>query len=403
MLDAKKIRLDFPLLNQENPVVFFDNSSTTLKPQCVIDEVVNYYTKINGNVGRGDYDNAMNAESKYEETRLKVAQFINADKNEIIFCSGATFGLNFVAYQYGLNHIQANDVILTTELEHASNFLPWVKVAKAKNAQISYIPILPNGKVDYDKINLKNVKVLVITHISNVFGIENDVQYLCEIAQKHNITTVIDASQSIAHLSIDVKKINCDFLVFSAHKMMAPTGVGVIYGKAQLLQNMEPFIVGGGNNARYDERGNVEYKDVPYCFESGTPAIEAVLGLGKAIDYIKQITFNQIHEYETYLKKYCLEKLKTLDHIEIYNEDSDIGIISFNVKNIFAQDVASYLNSKNIAVRSGQHCAKLVQNIIKVYASLRISLYIYNTIEEIDYFIDSIKNIKIEDTIDIFL
>lgn len=403
MLDVNKIRLDFPILRKENPILFFDNSSTTLKPDCVIQEVTNYYCNDGGNVGRGDYDLAIKTEIKYEKNREIVAEFIGAKKEEIIFCSGASDGLNFVAKSYGSMILNEGDVILTTKLEHASNLLPWFQIAKEKNAKIEYIE-LENGRIkNIEKQLHSKIKVIVITHISNVFGYINDIEFICRIAHSKGIKVIVDGAQSVAHIPIDVKKLNCDFFVFSGHKMLGPTGIGVIYGKKQELKKCLPIKIGGGSNARYDEIGNIELKSIPYCFECGTPAIEANYGLAKAIEYLQSISLEKIHQYELELKNYLITKLKQYPHIEIYNEDCDVGIISLNIKGIFAQDVASYLNSKNIAVRSGQHCAKLTPQLNNIYASVRISLYFYNTFEELDILVQLLSNIKLEDTIDIFL
>ena len=398
MLNVNEIRKDFPMLknitNSGNPLIYFDNSATTLKPQCVIDAVCNYYSNMTANVHRGDYDLSHNVDVEYEKTRKVLADFINAKKEEIVFTNGTTSGINMVSYGLGEMIINPQDEIIISEAEHASNILPWYRIADTKQAKIVFVPLDKDGKITVEnllKVISEKTKIISLAHVGNVLGYELDVKSISKICKERNIVFVLDGAQSIAHQKIDVKDLGCDFFVISAHKMLGPTGVGAVYGRLDLLEEMPPFILGGGSNSRFDNLGNVYLKKSPYKFEAGTPAIEGVIGFRKAIEYLSNIGMDNIHEYEKELKKYAISKLKEIKEVTIYNETSESAIISFNYKDVFAQDLGTHYNSYGIAVRTGQHCAKLLPNIIKTPSVVRASLYFYNTKEEIDKFIEVTK------------
>ncbi len=406
MLDIKKIRNDFPMLKNNPDLLFLDNSATTLKPQCVIDAVNSYYIKNTTNIHRGDYTISVNVSNEYESTRKKVAKFINAQsENEIVFTSGATASLNLIAQAYE-EKINEGDIILTTLAEHASSVLPWFKVAERKNAQIVYIPLNNDGRLTIDnfkKVLNDKVKVVALAHITNVLGYAVPIEEICELAHEINAIVVCDGAQAVPHLKCDVVKWGVDFLAFSAHKCCAPTGIGVLYGKKELLEMMTPQILGGGSNSRFDKEGNILLKQAPYKFEAGTPAIEATLGFGAALDYLSEIGMENIETYEKELKTYCVEQLKKLEQVILYNPDADSGIVAFNIKDVFAQDAASYLNYKNIAVRSGNHCAKILPEVVHTTQTIRASFYFYNTYEDVDRFVKAVSEINLESCINIYL
>ncbi|MFV0380552.1 MAG: aminotransferase class V-fold PLP-dependent enzyme [Anaerorhabdus sp.] len=405
MFDIKKVRSNFPMLKNSN-LIYLDNAATTFKPQCVIDEVVNYYSSMSVNVHRGDYDLEYQLSQKYDDVRNRVAKFINADFKEIVFTKGASDSLNTVAYGYGMKNLKAGDIILSTEAEHASNILPWFKVCEKTGAIIKYIPLTKQGECTveaFKSVMSNKVKVVVMANVSNVLGYVQPIAEICKIAHEFGAIVVCDGAQSVPHIPCDVKDWDVDFLAFSAHKLCGPTGVGVLYGRYQLLDDMDPLMMGGGSNARFDMCGNILLKNPPYKFESGTPAIEGVLGMGKAIEFIESVGIDNIYNHEKELKKYAINKLNDLDNIEIYNKESELGIIAFNVKGIFAQDVSSYFNSKNIAVRSGNHCAKILVELLGVSETLRASFYFYNTFEEVDAFINVCKEITIEKCVDLII
>lgn len=409
MFNVAKIRQDFPMLQnkqmQGKPLIYFDNAATTLKPNAVIDAVRSYYCDYGANAHRGDYDLSYDVDQRYHEVRKKCARFLNASENEIVYTSGATAGLNLVAYGYGRTHLKANDIVLTTMAEHASCILPWMRVCKEKQAHLSYIDISKDGKIHLDELEKQMssaVKVIVLAHVTNVLGYEAPIKEICEIAHRYGAVVVVDGAQSVAHQKIDVQALDCDFFAFSSHKMLGPTGIGVLYGKHHLLKQMEPLYLGGDSNARYFENGEMILKDVPECFESGTQPIEAIFGLGAAIDYLNELGMDNIAAYEKELHDYAVAKMKELDHVVLYHEDHDCGIITFNIKDIFAQDAATWFNVNGIAVRSGQHCAKLLNEMLQCSATLRISLYFYNTKEEIDYFIEVLKQTTMENCLGAF-
>lgn len=404
MFDVIKVREDFPMFENKE-LVYLDNAATTFKPQSVIDAITNYYTKSSVNIHRGDYDLSYQVSNEYENTRSHVASFLNANKKEIVFTSGASSSLNLVAYGYGQKYLKEGDVILSTEAEHASNILPWFKVAEVTSAKIEYIPLQSDGKMTleaFKKALHKNVKVVTLANVSNVLGYKLPIKEMTKLAHEIGAIVVCDGAQSVPHMKIDTQDLDIDFLAFSGHKMLGPTGIGVLYGKYDLLQKMDPFML-GGSNARFDICGNILLKDAPYKFEAGTPAIEGVLGLDAAISYLENIGVENIEKYESELHQYMIEKLSKLDNIEIYNPDADCGIVAFNVKGVFAQDASSYMNKHNIAVRAGNHCAKILMEVLNTSYTIRASLYFYNTYEEIDKFIEVCKNTTIENCIDIVI
>lgn len=410
MLDIEKIRKDFPMLQNkqmhEKPLVYFDNAATTFKPQLVIDAVNNYYTNQSVSIHRGDYDLSYQVSEEYEHARETVAKFINADKNEVVFTSGASESLNLVAYGFGQKFLKEGDVVLSSEAEHASNILPWFKATEVTKSTIEYIPLTDEGEMTIE--NFKNamhdrVKVVTIANVSNVLGHLVPIKEITEIAHSYGAVVVVDGAQSVPHVKTDVKDWDIDFLAFSGHKMCGPTGVGVLYGKYDLLDKMDPFMLGGGSNARFDICGNILLKNPPYKFESGTPAIEAVLGLEKAIEYLDSIGMDEIEEYEKELREYLMERLSKIDSIHVYNPSATTGIVTFNVKDMFAQDAASYLNSQGIAVRAGNHCAKILMDVLKTTETIRASFYFYNTKEEIDRFVEACKNTNLENSLNFII
>ena len=409
MLNVEKIRQDFPMLQnkqmQGKPLIYFDNAATTLKPQSVIDAVTSYYSEYGANAHRGDYDLSYFVDQRYQEVREKCAQFINASPREIIYTSGASAGLNLVAFGYGRTHLKAGDIVLTTMAEHASCILPWMRVCQEQNATLDYIDLSKDGRIHLDTFaSMMNdkVKVIVLAHVTNVLGYEAPIKEICEIAHRYGAIVVVDGAQSVAHQKIDVKALDCDFFAFSAHKMLGPTGIGVLYGKYQLLNEMEPLYYGGDSNARYYPNGEIVLKDVPERFESGTQPIASIFGLGAAIDYLNQVGMEHIAQYEKELHDYAISKMKQMDHVILYHEEHDSGIITFNVKNIFAQDVATWFNVNGIALRSGQHCAKLLNDLLQCSATLRISLYFYNTKAEVDAFLEVLQQTTMENCLGAF-
>ena len=393
-------REDFLLLNQN--IIYLDNGATSLKPKVISQSISDYYNNYSANAHRGDYDLSLKVDSKYEETRKLVKDFINAKTTkEIIFTSGATDSLNKIIFGFFKNYLKTNDEVLLTKSEHASNILPWFELADELNIKINYIP-LENLEVTLDNVKRNitpNTKVISIAHITNVVGDIRPIKEIISYAHSKGILVVVDGAQSVAHMQVDVQELDIDFLAFSAHKMLGPTGVGVLYGKKELLNNMHPIIFGGGMNASFQFDGTRIYNDTPTCFEAGTPNIAGVIGLGEAIKYLNNIGMDKITNYEQNLKKYAISKLKTINDIIIYNENSQSGIITFNIKNIFAQDLAIYLNKYNICIRAGNHCAKILNEDLGIKNTCRISLYFYNTKEEIDYLVKVLNNENIKDEI----
>lgn len=387
-------REDFPLLKED--IIYFDNSATSLKPKCVIDKITDYYTNYPANAHRGDYDLSYKVDQEYEETRNLVKEFINAEYlEEIIFTNGTTDSLNMIVDGFFANLLEANDEVLLTTSEHASNILPWFRLVKKNNIEINYIPLDSNYYLTID--NLKKVitpktKVISIAGITNVIGDIRPIKEICKLAHENNIFVVLDAAQMAPHMKIDVKDLDVDFLAFSAHKMCGPTGVGILYGKKELLEHLEPTVLGGGMNESFDNPEEIYLKELPTRLEAGTRNIAGVIGLGEAIRYLNKIGMDNIHKYELSLRKYLVDKLLPLKHIDIINIESDSGIVTFNVSNIFSQDVAYYLNKYNICVRAGNHCAKILKSSVGVNNTVRISLYFHNTYEEIDDLVELLSN-----------
>lgn len=389
-------REDFNML--KNNIVYFDNGATTLKPNCVKEAIDDYYDNYTANAHRGDYKTSLIVDDKYEETRDKVKKIINAkEKNEIVFSSGATQSINYIVFGYFKYKLKKDDEVLITVSEHASNILPWFILEKEIGIKVKYIDLNEDYQVTIDNVKKainNKTKVISLAHITNVVGDVRPIQEISKIAHENNILLVVDAAQSIAHTRVDVQKMDIDFLVFSGHKMYGPTGIGVLYGKYDLLNEMVPLNYGGGMNALFTKDGYIELREVPTRFEAGTPNIEGVIGLSSAIDYINKLGINNIEHYEQNLRKYLIDRLKELDFVEVYNGNNNIGAIAFNIKNVFPQDTAIYLDKYNICVRAGNHCAKILSDAIKVNNTCRISLSFYNTKEEVDLLINVLKNSK---------
>lgn len=386
-------REDFPIFKTD--LIYFDNGATTMKPTCVVKEIVDYYTNYTANCHRGDYKNSLKVDTLYEKTREKVQKFINASlKEEIIFTSGTTDSMNRIIFGFMKYYLKSGDEVIISKAEHASNFLPWIKLAENIGIIIRYVE-LDNYQVTSDNLSKminENTKVISLAHITNVFGDIRPIEEIGNICKKNNIIFVVDAAQSIPHHQVDVLKNNIDFLAFSAHKMMGPTGIGVLYGKYNLLENMQPLFYGGGMNATFDSDLNYELKNIPTRFEAGTPNISGVLGLSKAIDYIENIGYEKIEEHIRTLRNYLIDEMSKIPNVIIYNKNIKSSTIVFNLKGVFPQDTAIYLDNYNISVRAGNHCAKVLKDEINVKNTCRISLYLYNDINDCKKLIEVLNN-----------
>lgn len=387
-------REDFPAIDEN--LIYFDNSATSLKPKCVIDKMVEYYSKYTSNIHRGDYNNAIRTNKEYDETRDVVKDFIHAkNSDEIVFTSGTTDSMNTIVFGYFKNILNKDDEVLITKSEHASNVLPWFVLEKMGKCTVKYIPLNENHEVTLDNVKssiTKNTKVISIAHVSNVIGDVRDIEGIGGVAKENNLYFVVDAAQSVSHINIDVVKSNVSFLAFSGHKMCGPTGVGVLYGKGDYLKDLVPLKYGGGMNESFESDKCYVLKNYPTNLEAGTPPIAEVIGLKEAINYITSIGVDNIHKHELELKKYLISKIENMDNIIIYNKNSESGIVTFNIKDVFAQDTSIYLNTYSIAIRAGNHCAKILKDEIDIKNTCRISFYIYNTFEEVDKLVEALKN-----------
>ena len=388
-----EVRYDFPMLKKD--IIYFDNGATTFKPENVINAICDYYKNYSANAHRGDYSISYKVDVSIDNVRRKVSNFINADYEEVIFTSGTTESLNMIAEGFFKNILEPGDEILITESEHASNVLPWFRLAKTNNIIIKYIDLDDNLHVTMENVISSitdRTKLISIAGITNVIGDERPIDDICKYAHANNIFVVIDGAQLVPHKKVDVKKSDIDFLAFSGHKMCGPTGIGVLYGKKEFLEKLMPTNLGGGMNESFDNEDSVYLKDLPTRLEAGTPNIAGIIGLGAAIDYLNNIGIDNINEYEKKLRRYLIDRLIKISYVDIINLESDSGIVSFNIDGIFSQDVAFYLNKYNICVRAGNHCAKILKNVTGVKNSIRVSLYFYNTYEEIDKFIELISD-----------
>ena len=389
------IRNQFPIYKVQNKnFIYLDSASTTLKHESSISKLKEYNSEYSANIHRSVYPIAEKATYEFEESRRKVANFINSKSEEIIFTKSATESINLIAYSWGLSNLKKDDVILISKMEHHSNMVPWQFVAKKTGCILKYIPVLDDGTLDlesFESLLSSNVKLISLIHQSNVLGIVNPIEGIIKKAHQNGTLVMIDAAQSISHIEIDVEKIDCDFLVFSGHKMFASTGVGVLYGKYELLDQMDPFLYGGQMINKVDEQ-NSTWNKLPLKFEAGTPNIGEVISLGASIDFIKSIGFSEMNEHLNSITNAYLELLSTFKDITIYGQINNRGpVISFNIKNIHAYDFCQIMGQHNISLRAGNHCAQPLLQEFGTNSTNRISFQIYNTIDELNYFNDKLK------------
>jgi len=400
----ENLRKDFPILQRivrdNKRLVYLDNASTTQKPNQVIDSITDYYRNYNSNIHRAVYSIAEEATEAYEKTRDKIATFINVkDRQEIIFVRGTTEAINLVAYSWGRSHIKEGDIIVTTEYEHHSNIVPWQLLTQEKGAKLEYIGMDDNGELildDLDKyLATGKVKLVTFSLMSNVLGTITDADKIIEKCKAAGVLTLVDAAQAVPHMKVDLEKLGCDFFAFSGHKMLGPTGVGVLWVRKSVLETMNPFH-GGGDMIREVHKYETTWNDLPYKFEAGTPNIADVVGFGAAIDYLTKIGMDNVREHEVELTKYAIEKLSEIKGIHIYGT-KDIskrgGVISFNFADVHPHDVAQIIDGEGIAVRSGHHCAQVLMERLNVAATSRASFYIYNTKEDIDALVNSLNKV----------
>ncbi|MBR3673576.1 MAG: cysteine desulfurase [Clostridia bacterium] len=395
-MNQNEIIKDFPLL-QNRKIAYLDSGATTQKPVQVIDAIDKFYENNNANPHRGAYSLSIEATEQYENTRTKIANFINAKhREEIIFSKNATESLNLIAYSYGLDNLKKDDEIVLSIMEHHSNLVPWQKVSKTTGAKLNYMYMNDQFELSDEEIESKitdKTKIVGITHVSNVLGTINNVEKIIKYAHKKGAIVIVDASQSIPHMEIDVQKLNADFLVFSGHKMLAPLGIGVLYGKKELLNKMNPFLM-GGDMIEYVYEQDTTFAPLPNKFEAGTQNVEGVVGLGAAIDYINKIGYDKIAEIEKEVVEYAREKLSSLDFITLYmtpNKENHQAVISFNINGVHPHDVASILDNYGVCVRSGNHCAQPLMRFLGIDSTCRASFYFYNTKEDIEKLVEALK------------
>ncbi len=400
VVNSYELRNDFPIFKKKingKELVYLDNASTTQKPYSVINSITDFYSNYNSNIHRAVYQLAEEATTLYEQSREKIANFINVRPEEIVFTRNTTESINLIAHSWARTNLKKDDGVAITELEHHSNIVPWQILSQEIGTRLEYVGIDENGFLDLEYlielISSKKVKLVSLSHMSNVLGTIVPIERIIKIAHENDIPVLVDGAQSVPHMPVDVKNMDCDFLVFSAHKMLGPTGVGVLYAKKELLEKMRPFM-GGGDMIKEVFKFHTNYNEVPYKFEAGTPNIADVVGFGAAIDYLEKIGMENIRKHEIDLTEYALESILSINHLTVYGpRDPNYrgGVISFNIADIHPHDLATIMNDHGIAIRSGHHCAQVLMQRLDVPATSRASFYIYNTKEEIDKFVNAIK------------
>ena len=402
-VDVERVKSDFPILGRKvngKPLVYLDNAATTQKPKVVIDALVDYYSRYNANVHRGVHQLSIEATETYENSRKKVAKFINSPSpQELIFTRGTTESINLVKFAWGGKFVKPGDVILVTLMEHHSNMVPWQLLAKEKGAKLEYVPITSDGRIDIgelERLLRLSPSLFAFTQCSNVLGTINDAEKLCSMAKKAGATTVVDAAQSTPHMPVDVQKIGCDFFGFSGHKMLGPTGIGALYGRKELLNAMDPFQSGGDMIKEVHQDG-ARWNDIPYKFEAGTTNIADAIGLGVAVDYLSALGMENVRRHEVELLRYAFEKLSRIPNLVIYGPmdlESRGGVVSFNLADIHPHDMASILDEEGVAIRSGHHCAQPLMEHLNIPGTSRASFYVYNSTSDIDAFIGALLKAK---------
>ncbi|MDW0255590.1 MAG: cysteine desulfurase [Nitrososphaeraceae archaeon] len=400
IVNSYELRNDFPIFKKKingKDLVYLDNASTTQKPYSVINSITDFYSNYNSNIHRAVYQLAEEATELYEQSRKKIANFINVRPEEIIFTRNTTESINLIAHSWARSNLKKDDVIAITEIEHHSNIVPWQILCQEIGTRLDYVGIDESGFLDVEYlielISSRKIKLVSISHMSNVLGTIVPIERIIKTAHQYDIPVIVDGAQSVPHMPVDAKNLDCDFLVFSAHKMLGPTGVGVLYAKKEFLEKMKPFM-GGGDMIKEVFKFHTNYNEVPYKFEAGTPNIADVVGFGAAVDYLEKIGMENIRKHEIYLTEYALESMQSLKYLTIYGPmDSKFrgGVISFNIADIHPHDLATIMNDHGIAIRSGHHCAQVLMQRLDVPATSRASFYIYNTKEEIDKFVNAIK------------
>ncbi|MFD2617891.1 cysteine desulfurase [Terrilactibacillus laevilacticus] len=399
-MDEALIKRHFPILDQEvngHPLVYLDSGATSQKPNTVIDAISTYYKEYNSNVHRGVHTLGTMATEGYENAREKARQFINAKStSEVIFTRGTTTSLNLVAQSYGRAKVHEGDEIVITPMEHHANLIPWQQVAKLTGATLKYIPMQEDGTLSLEDIKetiTDQTKIVAVTHVSNVLGTINPVKEIAKIAHEHQAVIVVDGAQSTPHMPVDVQDLDVDFYAFSGHKMLGPTGIGVLYGKQDLLENMEP-VETGGDMIEFVGLYDSTWKELPWKFEAGTPTIAGAIGLGAAIDFLNQVGMDEIHAHENEIATYALDVLSEVEGISIYGPKKRGGLVTFNIEGVHPHDVSTVLDAEGIAVRAGHHCAQPLMKCLNVSATVRASFYLYNTKDDIDRLVEGIKKTK---------
>ncbi|MBN2102097.1 MAG: cysteine desulfurase [Candidatus Aenigmarchaeota archaeon] len=403
MLNIDKIREDFPILRREvngNKLIYLDNTATSQKPMQVIDAISEYYKNTNANIHRGVHTLSQEASEMYDSGRENIAEFIKCDPSELIFTRNATESLNLVAYAWGMNHLKRDDEIIITKMEHHSNMVPWHLIAKKTGAKIKAIDFGDDFSVSiesFQKLLNKKTKTVAIGHVSNVLGTINDVKKICRLAKENGSLTVVDGAQSAPHIPVNVEKMDCDFFAFSAHKMLGPTGIGGLFGKSEVLENLDPFF-GGGGMIKDVWIADSTYTKPPEKFEAGTPDISGTVGFSAAIDYLRKVGMDNIEEYEIEMNKLVIDKISQLKNVNLYgpeNPEKRGAIFSFDIKDMNPHDVAMLFDQEGIAVRSGQHCANALMRELGIGGTVRASPYFYNTKEEVKKFLEVLEDISL--------
>jgi len=396
MLNVEKIRKDFPIFNNLNkPFIFLDSASTSQKPLEVIDTISSYYNSYTANVHRALYSIGEKATDEYENVRLLVKKMLNVpDSHSVVFTSGTTESINLIAYSWGLKNLKKTDNVLITEMEHHSNIIPWQLITKRTDSSLNYIPLNKNGTLNLESINdqiLSSTKIVSISHQSNVFGTLNPIKNIIDKVKSRDIITLIDGAQAVPHLEVDLSELDPDFYVFSGHKMLGPTGVGVLIGRNEILEEMDPFM-GGGEMINKVSMQEATWNDIPWKFEAGTPKVAQVIGLGAAINYLMNIGLDNVHSHEQSLLRYTLNALGQNEDIILYGNPPERGaVIPFNLKNIHPHDLAKFLDLDGICIRAGHHCAQPIMDYLNVPSTARISMNIYNDENDIDQLLKGIK------------